>query len=565
MFDVVLPEVFAKHEVWRIIEDSSGRIWIGSLNGVHLISEGRIVRYWQKARGGRALGRHPDGSVLVQMEEGLYVSSGDSLIPSFIHPRFAELRISDFAWSGPILWCATYGQGLVKIERGVLEVIGERNGLLTDNLYSIFVGAEETVWIGSIRGLSQLYELGIRNYSKEDGLIANTVQCFGEDRRGNIYVGGDQGISIVTRDVIHVLSQSMEGKPLRRVLAFAPTEGRSSVIAHLENGMEFRVSLVQDVPNAILMQPLVRAYTMKFKDRAGNQWVVKRDSGVSCIQKDGHILRWLVADGYPTREVMTTFEDPNGSIWCGTVGDGMLRFKGGRMRQYTVKDGLPSNKVDEIILHPGTQQLWIATNNGIARWRGDSAHPQVETFPELSSLRVREFGGIAVDRSGDLWFTSSIGVIRYDGKRFTRFSHDHGLLGVSPVGILVDQSGTVWVGGSNGASRIFPDLIRTTHIPPRVIFSKIESKLTDSLLNNAELRHDENDIRFQFFGLDLRYPHGMLYSYRLDGAGANWSPFSMQSDVRFPILAPGRYKFTVRAMNVWGSISPNAAEFAFSI
>jgi signal transduction histidine kinase len=57
----------------------------------------------------------------------------------------------------------------------------------------------------------------------------------------------------------------------------------------------------------------------------------------------------------------------------------------------------------------------------------------------------------------------------------------------------------------------------------------------------------------------------MLYSYRLEPARTDWSEFSTQNDVRFPMLAPGRYKFAVRAMNVRETISSNKAEFAFSI
>ncbi|MBI4810230.1 MAG: hypothetical protein HY800_02055 [Ignavibacteriales bacterium] len=565
-FVPVLHRTFSVQEIWRLVEDDSKCVWVGTLNGVYVIHENRIVRRLKEACGGRALTRHPDGFVIIQMNDGLYRSFGDSLIPYHLDMRYRDLRIMDFAWSGNTLWLATYGQGLVKIESGKMEIIGERNGLITENLYSVFVDDEETVWIGSIQGLSQLYELGIHNYRKEDGLIANTVQSFAEDARGNIYIGGDQGLSIITHDTVYAMKKSIEGYPLRRILRLTKSERGAAILAHLENGRVFNIKVTVRGPTATVLESAMRRYITQLQDRAGHRWVMQHDSGVTCIRKDGRVLHWSPAEGFPTREILGTYEDLSGNIWCGTVGDGLLRFSGEMLRQYTIADGLPSNKVDDIIVHPTTHELWVTTNNGPARWRGDSAKPPFETFEELSPLRVREFSSVVIDKRGDMWFTTSIGVMRFDGRHFTRFSSEHGLLGVSALGSMLDSEGAVWVGGPQGASRIIPEQFLKSHKPPRVFFRKIDGKNSGfTPEQEPELSYGENDIRFQFFGLNLRYPEEMRYSYRLEGIKSLWSAFTPQNDIRFPSLAAGRYRFMVRAMNVRGLVSEVPAEFNFTI
>ena len=57
----------------------------------------------------------------------------------------------------------------------------------------------------------------------------------------------------------------------------------------------------------------------------------------------------------------------------------------------------------------------------------------------------------------------------------------------------------------------------------------------------------------------------LRYQYRLEGADADWSALSEQRTVTFASLAPGRYRFSVRAVNSDGVVSAEAAAITFRI
>lgn len=562
------PEL-AHLEVHRIVEDAQRRLWIGTTAGLFQSVGGRITRHWPGANQERCLARHPDGFILVATGEGLFRSEADSLVAFYLDPKLKEYNLTDLAVSESAVWMATYGQGLLRLEGGRLEVIGEKNGLLTNYLYSLFVDREGNIWIGSIHGLTQLFELAFVNYTKDDGLIANSVHSLAQDRMGNIYLGGDEGISIITRDTVLTLDHSSENIPLHRIIFMSSEEQAEGVSAWTDDGMKFHVFVRGGSPFAVLQsraKGTTRGLRRELTDRFGNQWFSTPDSGIYCTTPRSARLHWTMREGLPTNTIFEACEDTSGAVWFSTIGDGLLRFRDGKFDHFTMADGLPSNHVEVMNVHPVTKDLWFTTNNGPARWRGDDARPRFETFPEIERLPARDLGGLKADREGNLWFNSSGGVVRFDGERFELFVHGCGLLGGAVIGLIVDSEGHIWVGGARGATEIIPERLRFRVEPAAVFPTRIEARgrALDEV-SNVRLSHTENDLRFVYQGLCLRYPTGLTYSYRLEGLSPEWSPFTAQDEVRFPSLPAGSYRFSVRAMNVRGAISERPAEFAFTI
>jgi signal transduction histidine kinase len=54
-------------------------------------------------------------------------------------------------------------------------------------------------------------------------------------------------------------------------------------------------------------------------------------------------------------------------------------------------------------------------------------------------------------------------------------------------------------------------------------------------------------------------PGGILYQHRLQGADTDWSAPGRERSVRFAQLAPGRYRFEVRAVNAEGAVGAPAS------
>jgi len=477
--------------------------------------------------------------------------------------------LSDFAFSDRSVWIATYGQGLLRLKENKIDVLREKNGLATEYLFSLFVDLEGSLWIGSIHGLSQLYENAVVNYTRDDGLVANSVHSLEEDEMGNIYLGGDDGLSIVRREGILTLTESDDGLPVRRIVSMKKADRGSGVIAWTEDGTKFRFFVRGGRAAAALIhrpENGISGMYAELTDRFGNHWASAPDSGIYCRSPNGERAHWTTGNGLPTNSFFEAGEDAAGDVWFSTVGQGVVRFRDGRFERFTTADGLPSDLVEDIFVHPASGDLWFTTNKGPVRWRGDEALPRFETFPDAAKLAIRDFGGITADKAGNLWFTTSAGVVCYHGDTFELFTREHGLAGTECIGIMTDMNGRVWVGGSRGASMIIPEVLLHRVEPPGVFLKHVEARGTPIAGGgDLELSHQSNDLRFVFEGLSLRYPKGILYSYRLDPLVDEWSPFTPLSEVRFPSLPSGRYRFRVQAMNIRGVVSREPTEFSFTI
>ncbi|MCL4817854.1 MAG: protein kinase [Vicinamibacteria bacterium] len=117
-------------------------------------------------------------------------------------------------------------------------------------------------------------------------------------------------------------------------------------------------------------------------------------------------------DGLPQSQVNAVTQDGEGFVWVGTQG-GLARFDGLRFASYFVEDGLPGNRVQELLFEPASATLWIATGSGLARWKGH-ALSRVDD-PLLAGVRCR---ALALDARGALWVGTDRGLLRRDGDRF---------------------------------------------------------------------------------------------------------------------------------------------------
>jgi signal transduction histidine kinase/ligand-binding sensor domain-containing protein len=112
---------------------------------------------------------------------------------------------------------------------------------------------------------------------------------------------------------------------------------------------------------------------------------------------------------------------------------------------WSTEDGLPQASVHAILQsHEG--YLWVATENGAARFDGQS-------FRVLNHRTVPAFASddlccLAEDQPGDLWFGTLDGLVRKHGEDYKRFSAQDGLpsdeilaLATSASGLLVLTSG----------------------------------------------------------------------------------------------------------------------------
>jgi two-component sensor histidine kinase len=94
---------------------------------------------------------------------------------------------------------------------------------------------------------------------------------------------------------------------------------------------------------------------------------------------------------------------------------------------------------------------------------------------------------------------------------------------------------------------------------------QLVSALGERDLSLPDFAATQNQLQFDFVGLGFGPGDVLRYQYRLDGANADWSELGVQRTVTYAGLAPGRYRFDVRAMTSDGIVSDHPASVAFTI
>jgi two-component sensor histidine kinase len=91
------------------------------------------------------------------------------------------------------------------------------------------------------------------------------------------------------------------------------------------------------------------------------------------------------------------------------------------------------------------------------------------------------------------------------------------------------------------------------------------SALGENEMALPDFSANENQLQLDFVGLSFEPGEVLRYQYKLEGADADWSAPSELRRVNYANLAPGRYRFLVRAINSDEAVSTVPAIVTFSI
>lgn len=140
-------------------------------------------------------------------------------------------------------------------------------------------------------------------------------------------------------------------------------------------------------------------------------------------------------------------EGPDGSLWVGSNGGGLVALKDGAFEHFTKDDGLPSNLIRALVMDE-TGTLWIGTAEGLCKMTAKGIFEPLAQ-PELQGLYVL---CMHRDKSRNLWIGSrSEGLLALspEGRIITRLQQDR-LPSAQITSIDSNPDGSLWVGTSNG-------------------------------------------------------------------------------------------------------------------
>jgi signal transduction histidine kinase len=135
-----------------------------------------------------------------------------------------------------------------------------------------------------------------------------------------------------------------------------------------------------------------------------------------------------------------------------------------------------------------------------------------------------------------------------------------------------DARGHLWFGTTHGLSRLDPSST-PAHVPPPVWIGSLRiagsprhtSHLGERSIAPLTLEPHENQVSVEFFGLTFAMGESLRYQYKLEGPDSDWTGPTPETSVHYSALAPGDYRFVVRAMSADGTVSTHPATIPFTV
>jgi ligand-binding sensor domain-containing protein/signal transduction histidine kinase len=606
--------------VTSLCSDGRGGLWIGTDGGLSHLSGGRFESFTAKDGLFRnevhALARDSDGSLWIATRNGgltrfkdgeLTVESIDGISTNVIVRAILRDRAG-------ALWLASH-IGLVRIKDGTITRYTRAEGLSSERSYCLHEDATGTIWICGDSGLSWyrdgqvhavpdfagtgttaatsnregcvwvgsgaltcLAQSQFVNYTVKDGLVHQYVTTFLEDRQGSVWIGGLKGLSR-WRDGAAKALGAAEGLPSGFVGGLALDADGSLWVGTDAGIYRSRAPLGEAIPQFQRVEnqpsPTIQARAM-FVDRAGTLWIGSVMEGLVRYQ-GGAFTVYTTKDGLLHNAVRGIVEDRAGNLWMGTRA-GLNRMAGGKLTGYTVKDGLASDTVEALYLDRD-DVLWISTRQGVNRFAGG----RFTRYTVDDGLLCSYVNSFAEDDLGNMWMSCMRGVFRVPRRQLedfaagkisavtaTAYGVEHGLVSTRATAgfdraAYKTRDGRVWFATVRGASVVDPRHLRKNTQPPPV---EIEEVHVDGRLlpkGKGEAIPGRGDIDIRYTALSFLAPEKVRFKYRLAGYDPDWVAAENRRAAYYSNIPPGHYTFQVIAANNDGVWNEAGASFSLHL
>ena len=192
------------------------------------------------------------------------------------------------------------------------------------------------------------------------------------------------------------------------------------------------------------------------EDQKGNFWFCTNHDGV--IKYDGNTLvNYSTKDGLGGDAVRSLIVDKLGLLWFGTS-NGLTKFDGKNFTNFILGNNPQDNEIWSVAIDKDGI-IWVGTNSGVSKFDGVKFTsfnvPKAEIHDAKPMLSPSRIGGIFIDSKGYIWFiTDGYGITKFDGKNFEFLTSNNGLTDNNVTSVFEDRKGNIWIGTfNNGVSK----------------------------------------------------------------------------------------------------------------
>ena len=473
--------------------------------------------------------------------------------------------------------------------RGELQaVLNTETGLRNQTIVSAFFDRTGSLWLSLLNGISRVeVSTPFTRFGAENGIEGGVVTLNRFQER--IYAGGNRGIFYLDSDV------SSENQ-LSKINQFKQAEGNTGFVwgSYITDDKLFigadRGTFIIDNKRANRIEALwPRVYGFYRSEKMPNRIYCALQTGVSIMEKQRGEWQHVFFHGKIGKEMITvTGETPTDDrsevIWLGTKAQGAVRIVVNEpsadsadfhfeVNEFGEENGLPAGdvqvaKIDGKIVFMGS--------SGLRRFDAATASfPLDSSFGDFLADSSKTIGGLVRGPQGDIWaFTRTEGgskiSVASGGSGASYQWTDRTFRRINDLGeirsVWPEENGAAWIGGSEGIVRFSgaenESNIASFNVNIRQIRAKGDSVIFGGKANGKPapvLKYAENAMRFEYAAAYFNDAAANQYQYLLEGFDAAWSNWSAETQKDYTNLPEEEYVFRVRARNIYGDLSEEAA------
>lgn len=553
------PASLPGNDVFCIIKDANGNIWLGTNNGLALYNAAndnfitfrnnkndkyatlcsRILSIRQLKDNRLWIASELNGIAILNLKQGMFLSP-EELSIEYIQEGDDSRSLSNasarciFQDSFDNIWIGTWGGGINFISSkpplfttlSYSPIPNNENSLNNKVASSLCMDRQGRVWIGTDGGGINVFEgeKRIAIYRKESGDIpSNFILASLQDSKGNLWFGSYQG---------GISYYDSRNKRFRSI--------------------------------SLMGQSNLDVRTI-YEDAQHNIWVGYSGGIVVLNPLTMKIIQHYNTDNSELHSdfIRSIAQDEKGRFWIGTFGDGLGIYTPDlqKIKTFTQRDGFCSNTINQII-QDKQKRMWIGTGEGLVCFLSTN-ELNYKTYQRKDGLINTNICAITEDKKGNIWFSNNKGISCYVTNKGCFYNYDHS--DDVPAGsfssscVTQSKNGQIYFGSINGVCCFNPDITMNEQPAPAAVVTemKILGRLSnlennDMIINlskgqNVELSHAQNSFGLTFNVQNYSLVNQVEYVYMLKGLENSWYTVNENNSVTFRNIPPGKYEFLIKA------------------
>ncbi|MFC1650485.1 two-component regulator propeller domain-containing protein [Candidatus Latescibacterota bacterium] len=347
------------------ITSSNRKLWFFTYNGVHASYGGEWTNYTtddglitNNATTGLVVS---DTKAYVGTDNGLSIIENENIInlniPNTpVGNNFISISVDD---SGK-LWFGTWESGINLYDSEFWTTLTGKNPSDIATVRSIVFGADGTKVFNTTNGVIINKDRDWKKYTRRSGISGNDVRCGVFDKQGRYWIGTSAGISRMEKGRWRTV-RAVHGLPSEDIWSCGVDSDDTVWFGTKKGIVSFSGDEFIDRTSEIGLDDVdVRSIHVMddkifFGTNSGNLIVYENQE-------------WDVfSNGYldTNKPILSIESDPNGVLWLGTMGDGIIRLENGKSSKIKKSDGLPYDFVRSVAYSDGA--LWAACYGGLAK------------------------------------------------------------------------------------------------------------------------------------------------------------------------------------------------------